>query len=266
MVARSSKVGGCPVPSGDPVVLLGPQAVGLVRAVHAVATAPVGPYAIIGGVGVTIRLGEAHRATADVDTVVSDDRTPSAVEVLRSLPGAVADPEADHRLYVNGTKVEVLAVGSVTTDDDLEGVPEKNALFVASHAWALDSATEVSVMASDDPLHRTTARVATPGALVAMKLHAIEDRSPTSGVDKRAGDAWDIFRLLVDLDGDGTIREELGGVLPSLRQLVAAAAERVLVKQAARTSSWMRSGDGVIGDVSAEELRTVGRPLCEALR
>jgi hypothetical protein len=46
-----------------------------------------------------------------------------------------------------------------------------------------------------------------------MKLHAIEDRSDTAGQHKRAGDAWDIYRILVDLDADGSVRE--GFVLAS---------------------------------------------------
>jgi hypothetical protein len=66
--------------SGDSaVVLLGQPAAALVRAVAAIARAPVGPYAIVGGVAVTVRLGTAHRATTDVDTVVHDGTRPAAV-------------------------------------------------------------------------------------------------------------------------------------------------------------------------------------------
>jgi len=42
------------------------------------------PIAVIGGVGVTIRLATAesgHRATVDID-IVADDREPAAIEVL----------------------------------------------------------------------------------------------------------------------------------------------------------------------------------------
>ena len=99
-----------------------------------------------------------------------------------------------------------------------------------------------------------------------MKLHAIEDRKQTSGVDKRAGDGWDLFRILVDLDGAGAVREEFAEALPTLRRLTLEAAERILITKAARTSGWMRSGDGAMGEVSADELRTVGQPFCAALR
>jgi hypothetical protein len=236
----------------------------LVHAVGAISRAPVGPYAIVGGVAVAVRLGSAHRATTDVDTVVHEGTKPAAVEVLSALPGAVRDLANGHRLMFEGTKIELLEVGNVGAGD-LDGVPEKDALFVASHAWALDSATSVEVVANDQPDEHVTARFATPAALVAMKLHAIEDRSPTSGVDKRAGDAWDIFRLLVDLDGDGAVRSAFAGVSGELRDLVGRAVDRVLVSGAARTAGWMRAGDELMGSVTSDQLRAVGGPLLDAL-
>ena len=112
---------------------------------------------------------------------------------------------------------------------------------------------------------RVGARFASPAALVAMKLHAIEDRSPTSGIDKRAGDGSDIFQLLVHLDADGRLRSELAGLGPNLRGLVARATDRVLVSGAARTRSWMRSGDAAAAAVTVDELRSVDEPLLAAL-
>ncbi len=168
-------------------------------------------------------------------------------------------------MFLDGTKIELLEVGDLGTGD-LDGVPEKHALFVASHAWALDSATFADVVANEQPDERVTARFAIPAALVAMKLHAIEDRSVTSGVDKRAGDGWDIFRMLLDLDGNGAVRSALAEAPPGLRELVVGAVDRVLVSGAARTSGWMRSGDEVMGSVTADQVRAVGGPLLDALR
>src|SRR5439155_24751893 len=75
-VARSSMTGASTMPSGgDLVILPGDAMVPLVRAVAALADAGVGRYAIVGGVAVAARLNQAHRATADVDTVV-DETTP----------------------------------------------------------------------------------------------------------------------------------------------------------------------------------------------
>jgi Nucleotidyl transferase AbiEii toxin, Type IV TA system len=252
--------------SGDSTVrLLGRPAVGLVHAVGAISRAPVGPYAIVGGVAVAVRLGSAHRATTDVDTVVHEGASPAAIEVLSALSGAVRDLANGHRVVFDGTKIELLEVGNVGVGD-LDGIPEKHALFVASHAWALESATFVEVVANEAPDEHVTARFATPAALMAMKLHAIEDRSSTSGIDKRAGDGWDIFRLLVDLDGNGALRSAFADASDELRDLVGRAVDRVLVSGAARTAGWMRGGDELMGAVTSDQLRAVGGPLLDALR
>lgn len=98
-----------------------------------------------------------------------------------------------------------------------------------------------------------------------MKLHAIQTRSP-AGQDKRAGDAWDIYRPLLDLDADGSIRDELIAAPPTLRLLVREAAERVLLSEAARTRTWLRTSDHLMSAVTVEQLRHVGQPLVDALR
>lgn len=97
-----------------------------------------------------------------------------------------------------------------------------------------------------------------------MKLHAIEDRS-ASGLAKRAGDAWDIYRLLLDRDADGEIREALANVPARLRELVRDSATRVLVSNVVRTRGWMQAGDTAIAAVTADELRFVGQRLTDSL-
>ncbi|MGH9092260.1 MAG: hypothetical protein ACRDZR_12925 [Acidimicrobiales bacterium] len=205
-----------------------------------------------------------HRATSDVDTVVEEGDPPGAVNVLLRMDGTEADPESDHRVWVQGTKVEVIHVGPVD-DSDLAGIPEKDALFVASHAWALQTAVPCTLVAEADSVVRTIAPVATPAALVAMKLHAIEDRRPSRAQDKRAGDAWDIYRLLVDCDANGAVRGALGGAPPIFRGLVRVAAERILVSGAERTRGWLRAGGDEMAAATADELRFVGQQLVAAL-
>lgn len=248
---------------GESIALPGPAMVPLVHAVAQLGIAGLDRYAVVGGVAVTARLGQAHRATGDVDTVVDETRPPDAVEALLALPDAERDPSGEHRVLVGATKIEILAVGPIG-DYDLDGIPPQDALFVAAHVWALDTATPLTLIAADDPDARATAPVATPAALVAMKLHAIEDRS-ASGLGKRAGDAWDIYRLLVDRDADGEIREALANAPTRLRELVQDSAARVLVTNAARTRGWMQAGDAAIAAVAAEELRFVGQRLVDAL-
>jgi hypothetical protein len=253
------------MPSGDDLVILpGDAMVPLVRAVAALADAGVMRYAVVGGVAVAARLKQAHRATADVDTVVDETTPPDAVEALLALPDTVRDPSAGHRVFVAGTKVEILGVGPLA-ESDLEGIPTKDALFVASHVWALDTATPLTIVAAAALDVRATAPFATPATLIAMKLHAIEDRSNTSGQHKRAGDAWDIYRILVDLDIDGSVRQAFTQASNTLRYLVRDAAERVLLSAAARTRGWLRAGDDAMAAVTTEELELVGRALVDAL-
>ena len=73
--------------SEEPVVLLPGAAMrGLVRAIAQMSAADFGRWAVIGGVAVAARLGQAHRVTADVDTVVEQDRMPAAIAVLPPTP------------------------------------------------------------------------------------------------------------------------------------------------------------------------------------
>lgn len=248
---------------GDSVVLAGPAMPALIRAVGALGEVGLRRYAIVGGVAVTARLGQAHRATADVDTVVDDTTPPNAVQALLARPDTEPDPDPDrqHRVYVDGTKVEILAVEPIGPDD-LDGVHDEGALFVAAHTWALDTATPLMVVAEVDAEVRATAPFARPAALLAMKLHAIETRS-LSGPDKRGADAWDLYRLLVDLDADGSLRQEFGAAPAALRRLVADAAERILVAGAPRTSGWLRASDH--SGVTADELRFLAAPVISAL-
>jgi hypothetical protein len=208
---------------------------------------------------VTARLGYAHRATNDVDTVVDETTPPDAVEALLARRDVKLDPTAPHRVYVEGTKVEFMGVGPLH-EADLVGVSDDDALFVAAHAWALETATPLTVVAATDDKVMTTAPFATPGGLFAMKLHAIETRS-TVGVDKRSGDAWDLFRLLLDLDAAaGLVLDQLTAAPSRLRQLVAEATERVLRSGANRTIGWLRAGDDQMASVTADELRYWSSP------
>ena len=144
---------------GSPVILHGPALVGLVRAVEVLAGEPIGDYAIVGGVAVTVRVGSAHRSTTDVDTVVDEGVVPSALEVLLRQPGAVAG-DRFQQVFLNGTKVELLPVGRVAAGD-VDGLPDDQALFVTAHAWALESATAVTIIGTcrlQAPRHRRPSR------------------------------------------------------------------------------------------------------------
>jgi hypothetical protein len=165
--------------SGEPVVILPGEAMGrLVAAAAKIAGSQLGRYAIIGGVAVSARLGQAHRSTADLDAVVDD---------------------------------------------------------------------------------------ATPPPAIAMKLHAIEDRRPSGGIDKRASDAWDMYRIFLDLDRGGAVRSELGRLPQPLRRVVGQALQRIFIERAGRTSSWLRSGDDRMAAVNPEELAVLAQPAIRTI-
>lgn len=249
---------------GSDVVLAGPAMPALVRGVRALERAAVGRYAVVGGLAVAARLGEAHRATIDVDAVVDEPfGGSSAVEALLALPDAVPGPDTWAQIVIGGTKLELLEVGKLEPSA-LEGMPDNDALFVSSHAWALETASRLTITAASEPSGSVDARFATPPALVAMKLHAIEDRR-AGAILKRASDAWDLYRLLVDLDRDAGIRSVMAAAPDPLPRLVHSVALRVLITGAARTRSWLLQGDEVMASVRAEELRAVAEPLVATL-
>ena len=70
------------------VTLTGTAMVPLVRATAALASEDIPPFAVIGGVAVTVRLGRALRATADLDAVTDQRYTPTALQILRGREDA----------------------------------------------------------------------------------------------------------------------------------------------------------------------------------
>lgn len=235
----------------------------LVTAAARLSEAGLSAYAIIGGVAVSARLQHTHRATADLDAVVDDLTVPPALEVISQLPNARPDPDSPHRVIVEDIKVEIQGTQPLRPGD-LAGLTEKQTLYVGAHRYALDSATAMTLIARDADV-QATVPVATPAALLAMKLHAIQDRRPAGGIDKRASDAWDIYRLLLDLDRTGQIRQELLALDPPLRAAVAAALRKVFVDQARQTAGWLRAGDDTMASVRAAELEALADPVLNVI-
>lgn len=121
------------------------------------------------------------------------------------------------------------------------------------------------LVAADHIKVSATAPLASPAALVAMKLHAIEDRRPQAGVDQRAGDAWDLYWLLADLDADASIRNAFNDALAPVRTAVRSAPITILDTGAARTCSWLRAGGAAMAAVTTDELRFLAAPLIATL-
>ncbi len=176
--------------------------------------------ALIGGLAVTIRVAAhdtSYRTTGDVDLVTGDD-TPTLVELL------TRPQDSTERVVIDNIKVDVIATEAVT-DQDLESIDDGPRLFVASHRWALDTATTVSVAttASLDVAH--TIRVATPAGLVAAKSHAVGFARSQRRSTKHGSDLFDVYRL-VDVHGPDEIAAALhtapGRIAPVIASVIRA--------------------------------------------
>jgi len=223
------------------VNLLGDAMVPLVRAAGALEADDLPPFAIIGGVAVAARLGRVLRATADLDTVTDYRYAPTALEILKRRDDADYDPADPHTIFLAGIQVQFQDVAAVT-DEDVEDLEPKALLYVAGHAFALERATLMTISAADGggPVEATVP-VATAGALVAMKLHAYLDRRGVAGPDKRPGDLWDIYNLLLFVAADAAEDLSLAGRL--LRDVVASTVEQHLIDGAARARTVLRSSN-----------------------
>jgi hypothetical protein len=92
--------------------------------------------------------------------LVGDMTPPPAIETLLALPGAHPDPTGAHRVLVDGIKVEVQGTEPFA-EADLDGLTDKQILYVAAHRYALDSATPLTLVAQDADVCATV-RVAWP--------------------------------------------------------------------------------------------------------
>ncbi|HET9691863.1 MAG TPA: nucleotidyl transferase AbiEii/AbiGii toxin family protein [Acidimicrobiales bacterium] len=249
--------------SGETRWLEGEATASLVRAADAVVTHAGVRTAVVGGLAVACRLAVAHRATADVDLVADEPAlvaggTAAGSLVQAGLATRVAGSEVV-RLDVAGTRVELIETSPVGIEELHDVEPARARLFVLAHRWALDSATQVRVGVVGTDVE-VDLPVATPLALMAMKLHAIEDRSEDR---KRASDAWDLFRLIDLSAGTPNFRRATEAAPPTLLDLVAEVAERVLISSVTRTRRWMSVyGDPAWASVATEEaLADAGRDL-----
>lgn len=178
------------------------------------------------------RLAAVHRATQDIDTV-AETTAPTAVEVIASSVGSL-DPSNPNRVLVDGVKVDVIDTESFRYED-LDGIDVGDRVFVVSHRWALDTATDTEIVAGD-----VTApiRVATPPALVAMKSGAVLGGRPREP-RKRASDLYDVYRLVLEYDRTGGIAEALAAAPFGLGHLVGEAPPFPVVPLATRaTGTW----------------------------
>lgn len=247
--------------SGERIVLVGAadgNAARLVQATARLAEAHLGPHALIGGLAVMCRLAAVHRATQDVDTVV-ETTVPTAVEVITSSIGAL-DASGPNRVLVEGVKIDVIDTESLRYKD-LDGIDLDDRLFVVSHRWGLDTATDTELVTGEAT---ASIRVATPAALVAMKSGAVlggRSREPR----KRASDLYDLYRLVLEYDRTGGIAEALTAAPFGLGNLVGEALRTRVVEEPERAVRWLLDGGPEMGAVTPDDLCDLIGPLVDRL-
>ena len=150
-------------------------------------------FAVIGGLAVMCRLpGGAYRATDDIDTAAERGagEEHSHLYVLTNTPRPMRGIAA---------RIDCIEVGDTAASDlhsdDMPDDPSARA-FVLAHRWAFDTATSLALSATleDGSSVAATVRVASPAALVAMKLVSAPGR-PGAQAGKRASDLADLFSL-----------------------------------------------------------------------
>lgn len=223
-----------------------------VHAISALGSLPVTlpSWALVGGVSVAVNLNGFHRPTADLDTVSIDGD--GALELLI---------ERGARRSTSGVTIES---GSTVVDVDIidvsDGDPESGAFL--AHRFALDTAIKrllrVMSLSGAQLLTEVTAPVATPAAIVAMKLHSVEGRRE-SRPEKRASDIYDVVRI-VSAFGSVSIADELTRSAPtSLVASVVSRCNRYFVNDVDRSFRWLRMDSrSALSDVDRSELVLVG--------
>lgn len=218
------------------------------------------PPVIVGGLAVLARLSNPYRATVDLDVV---DRmlggTPQ-LEVLRSAPGAEAVEPAAVLLPTDfgPVKIDVLEVRQVELDEPSDDPGDR--LHASSHAWASDTATDltIEVVRRDGARVEVTTRVAEPGPLIAMKLQAVMNRS----MEKQGTDLLDIVRLTFDEGTRPAALAQVGGVADDMARDIAMHVDLWFVRRRAQALSWIRAAGA--DDVSVDDLELVSELLGEA--
>ncbi len=219
-------------------------------------------YVLVGGLAVIARLAGAHRVTRDVDAVAwsPDGTNDAAVEVLIDA-GA---ERTKNGARFEGVEIDVIATGDFA-EEDVASLDEHDRAFITSHRWAFDSAerTRIVVSADNEVMASSTTSLATPSALIAMKLGAIPRRK-LANLAKRASDLYDIYRLTQVFNARGELAAALSRAPLEIGPWCRDQLATLLVDDAERSSLWlMTEGSAAMQAVNADDLRAVGEILVE---
>lgn len=246
--------------SGSRVTFIGDAMASVVQGVTEVGGLIGRPPVIVGGLAVLSRLSSPYRATVDLDVV---DRLLGEVpqlEVLRAADGAESvEPSAVLLPTAYGpVRVDVLEVRQIELDEPSDDPGDR--LHASAHAWANDSATELTIevlRVSGEQVEVTTP-VAEPGPLIAMKLQSVMNRS----VEKQGTDLHDIVRLAFDEATRSTALAQIGSVGAALAGDIALHVDLWFVRK--RTEALRRIREVGGNDVTTDDLDLVAELLATA--
>lgn len=246
--------------SGNRVTFVGDAMATVVQGVIEVRTLLGQSPVVVGGVAVLSRLSNPYRATVDLDVV---DRLIGEVphlELLRAADGAEPVQPAAVLLSTpyGRVKVDVLEVRQVELDMPSDDPGDR--LHASSHAWANDTATDISleVIRANGDRFEVTTPVAEPGPLVAMKLQAVMNRS----VGKQGTDLLDIIRLTLDPATRPVALEQISHVDPSIAGDIALHVDLWFVRRRDQALRWINSVGG--DDIAPDDVELVSELLLAA--
>ena len=246
--------------SGKRVTFVGDAMAAVVQGVEEVRTLIGQPPVVVGGLAVMCRLSSPYRATTDLDVV---DRLLGEVpqlQVLRAARGAEpVEPTSVLLPTAYGpVRVDVLEVRQVEIDQPSDDPGDR--LHALAHAWASDSATEVTIEVT--PVSGThvkvSALIAEPGPLVAMKLQAIMNRAAV----KQGTDLQDIARLILDEQARPAGLAQLSSCDASTAADIALHADLWLVARRRQALRWIHDAGGT--DLTLDDLDLVAELLLAA--
>lgn len=223
------------------------------------------PPVIVGGLAVLARLSSPYRATVDLDIVDRLTGEVSHLEVLRAAGDAESVEPAAVLLPTpyGQVKVDVLEVRQIELDEPSDDPGDR--LHASAHAWANDTATDVTieVVRSSGERIEVMTPVAEPGPLIAMKLQAVMNRS----VAKQGTDLLDIVRLMLDAGARPTALSQIGAVPAPMAADIALHSDLWFVRRRAESLRWIHGVGG--SEVAMDDLELIAellRAACTRMR
>ena len=246
--------------SGNRVAFVGDAMTAVVQGVAEVRSLLGQPPVIVGGLAVLSRLSNPYRATVDLDVVDRLLGNTPQLEVLRAAVGAEPVEPAAVLLPTpyGSVKVDVLEVRQVEIDEPSDDPGDR--LHASAHAWANDSATDLTIEVArrDGQRIEVTTPVAEPGPLIAMKLQAIMNRS----VDKQGTDLLDIIRLTFDEDTRSASLRQITGVSDNVARDIAFHVDHWFVRKRRQALRWIHNVGG--DEITVDDLELVADLLGSA--